>query len=191
MSIAALMTQAAAVAAPPKAHAERAPADREGVTHESVPSSPPRVISAQRRASASSPVTTTSSIATDVARYLPTEAVALYTGVLPFLVPKTTSLSHQDYTSRWVLAIGVGVFAVFYAVGIYKREVQARGGTFKWPPKTTITVIAAYAAWVLVIPGSAFNSWGWYTPAIGAGLGIALSAVIGLFQLWFGSAETP
>jgi hypothetical protein len=143
----------------------------------------------QRRATASTSTTNAGSIAADLSRYLPTEAVTLYTAILPFLVPKSTALSHQDYTSRWVLALGVGVFAVLYAVGLYKREVLARGGHFKWPPKTTITVVVAYAAWVCVIPGSALNSFGWYTPALGAVLGIAASAGIALFQLWFGSPE--
>ena len=173
MSIAALMNEAAAEAT----RAERAPREVS------------RVQAHRRRAADSMSQTNVGSIAGDLSRYLPTEAVALYTGVLPFLVPKSKALSHQDYTSRYWLAIGVGVFAILYAVGLYRREVRARGGEFHWPPKKTVTVVVAYVAWVCVIPGSPLGSLSWYTPAIGAVIGIVASAGIGLFTLWAGSPE--
>src|SRR2546426_12560577 len=68
------------------------------------------------------PKSTPALIAAGLTRYIPTEAVALYTAILPFLVPKGTPLDKQDFTSRWWLAIGVGVAAVLFSIGIYKRQ---------------------------------------------------------------------
>lgn len=133
MSIAALMNQAAAAAAPRTTKVPVAP--EEGAVRPVAVPVASGLARRQRRAAASTSKTNAGSIAADLARYLPTEAVTLYTAILPFLVPKSTALSHQDYTSRWVLAIGVGVFAVLYAVGLYKREVLARRGQFRWPPR--------------------------------------------------------
>src|SRR5687768_9202833 len=72
------------------------------------------------------PKSTPAVIAAELTRYIPTEAVALYTAILPFLIPKGIPLDEQDYTSRWWLALGVGVAAILFSVGIYKREVEAR-----------------------------------------------------------------
>jgi hypothetical protein len=127
--------------------------------------------------------------AADLARFIPTEALALYTAILPFLVPKDTPLSEQDFTSRWVLAIGVGILAVLFAVGVYKKAVEARGQPFRWPPRRTLTVVVAYAAWVCVIPGSPLNDFGWYTPSIGAIIGLVAATLLALVHLWFGKPE--
>jgi protein-S-isoprenylcysteine O-methyltransferase Ste14 len=88
-----------------------------------------------------------------------------------------------------VLAIGVGIFAVLYAIGVYRREITARNERFKVPPKRTLVVAFAYAAWVFVLPGSPFNDFGWYTPTIGAIGGLVAAALIGLGILWFGEPE--
>jgi hypothetical protein len=128
-------------------------------------------------------------VAAELVRYVPTEAVALYTAILPFLVPEDAPLSSQDYTSRWYLAAGVAVAAVLFAVGVYRREVIARGGVFHWPVRRTTTVVAAYAAWVFAIPGSPLNSFTWYSPPLGAIAGLVTGAAISLFHLWFGDPE--
>lgn len=133
---------------------------------------------------------TVETIASDLTRYIPTEALALYTAILPFLVPDDTALDAQDYTSRWWLAIGIGVLAVLFAVGVYKRAVEAERRTFTWPPRRTLTVVLAYTGWVFVIPGSPCNDFGWYTPPLGAIVGLVIIALISLFSLWFGDPES-
>ena len=132
---------------------------------------------------------TLSTITAGLTRYIPTEAVALYTAILPFLVPKETPLDKQDFTSRWWLAIGVGAAAVLFAVGVYKREIEKRRQTFHWPPRRTITVLIAYAGWVFMIPGSPLNTFNWYTPSLGAVAGVVVYFAITLFHLWFGGPE--
>jgi hypothetical protein len=132
---------------------------------------------------------TLSAIAAGLMRYIPTEAVALYTAILPFLVPKETPLDQQDFTSRWWLAVGVGTAAILFAVGVYKREIETRGAIFRWPPRQTITVLIAYVGWVFMIPGSPLNTFDWYTPSLGAVVGIVVSFAITLFHLWFGGPE--
>jgi cytochrome c oxidase assembly factor CtaG len=115
--------------------------------------------------------------------------VALYVAILPFTVPKDVALDEQDFTSRWVLAIGVAFAAVLFGVGVYRRTVVERGETFRWPIRRTATLLLAYAAWVFAIPASPLNSFEWYTGSIGAVVGIVATAVIALVHLWFGPPE--
>jgi Zn-dependent protease len=136
------------------------------------------------------PASQVAAATTELARYIPTEAIGLYTAILPFLVKEGTPLSDQTYMGRWVLAIGVAVIAVLFAVGVYRKEVLKREGTFRWPIKRTSVVLVAFAAWVAVIPGSPFQDFSWYTPAIGGIIGLVAVAALALFNLWFGELES-
>ena len=178
MSIVALMQDAAVAAAPAAVEAPPGVARR-------------RHLILGRRREQPAPASTAAAIASQLTTYIPTEAVAVYTAILPFLTPKSQALARQDYTGRWVLAGGVALFAVLFSVGIYKRELEARGGSFRWPPKRTATVLLAFVGWVFVVPGSPFGDFEWYTPAIGAAIGLALNALISLGTLWFGGPEEP
>jgi hypothetical protein len=107
----------------------------------------------------------------------------------PFVVNDGKLLTEQDFTARWVLTFGVALLAVLFAVGVYRKELKKRDQAFRWPPKRTITVLAAFAAWVMVIPGSPFQDFSWYSPTIGGIVGLVTVAVLGLFSLWFGEVE--
>jgi hypothetical protein len=109
-----------------------------------------------------------SGVLSQLADLIPTEAVALYVAILPFTVPKDVPLEQQDFTSRWILAMGVAIAAVLFGVGVYRRAVIERGETFRWPIRRTATVLLAYAAWVFAILASPVNSFQWYTGSIGA-----------------------
>lgn len=138
---------------------------------------------------AEEPAGGTADVLSRLTLFIPTEAVALYVAILPFTVPKDIPLTKQDFTSRWILAIGVGVVAVLFGVGIYRRAVIERGERFRWPIRRTATLLIAYGAWVFAIPASPFNSFGWYTGALGAAVGIAATTAIALVHLWFGPPE--
>jgi hypothetical protein len=144
-----------------------------------------------RAATPDKPSSSLATVASELTRYIPTEAVATYTAILPFLVSDSSPLSEQNYTGRWILAGAVAVAAVLFAVGVYKSEIEARGKKFRWPPKRTGVVLFAFVGWVFVIPGSPFASFGWYTPSIGAIGGIAANTVLALVTLWFGQPEEP
>lgn len=174
MSIVALMQDAAA---------ERRP--REGGRR----GRPHLGIGEERAAAPEPPASPVAAIATELTRYIPTEAVGLYTAALPFLLG-SDPLGDQSYTGRWILAAVVAVAAVLYGVGIFRAQVQKRGERFRWPPKRTAIIVVAFAAWVVLIPGSPFNEFSWYTPAIGALIGLGATAVLSLFTLWFGGPET-
>jgi hypothetical protein len=144
-----------------------------------------------RRADAPDPpASQVAAAATELSRYVPTEAIGLYTAILPFLVKDGTPLSEQTYTARWVLAGGVALIALLFAVGVYRKEVLKRGGSFRWPVKRSLTVLFAFAAWVAVIPGSPFQDFSWFSPAIGGIIGLVAVAVLALFNLWFGELES-
>lgn len=125
----------------------------------------------------------------ELARYIPTEAIAVYVAILPFTVPKDLPLTYQHFTSRWVLALAVGLAAILFSVGVYRRALLDRGEPFRWPARRTATVVLAYAAWVFAIPASPLNEFGWYTGALGAVVGTATTTVITLVHLWFGPPE--
>ena len=129
-------------------------------------------------------------VATELTRYIPTEAIGVYTAVLPFLVKDGQPLTGQDFTTRWILAAAVALLAVFYAVGVYRKELAKRNQAFHWPPKRTITVLVAFAAWVMVIPGSPFQQFSWYSPALGGAIGFFAVGVLGAISLWFGEVES-
>lgn len=129
-------------------------------------------------------------LATELTRYIPTEAIGVYTAVLPFLVKDGQPLTEQDFTARWILCAAVAVLAVLYAVGIYRKELAKRKQKFHWPPKRTITVLIAFAAWVMVIPGSPFQEFSWFSPALGGAVGFFAVAVLGAISLWFGEVES-
>jgi hypothetical protein len=160
----------------------------EDATRPVAPGRRPRVRRGRRAQPAQK--STPAALGAELARYVPTEAVTLYTAILPFLVSEDEPLTDQDYTSRWVLAIGVGIFALIYAIGVYRREMKGRGKTFKVPPRRTAVVAFAYAAWVFVLPGSPFSDFSWYSPTLGAIGGLVAAALIGLGVLWFGEPET-
>lgn len=143
-----------------------------------------------RAAAPDPPANAIAAIATELTRYIPTEAVGLYAAALPFLVSASAPLDSQDYTSRWILVGAVAFFAVLYAVGVFKNEVEKRGERFRWPPKRTAIVLISFAAWVMVIPGSPCEDFSWYSPSVGALVGLGATAALSLFTLWFGGPET-
>jgi hypothetical protein len=142
-------------------------------------------------ATSDQPASTLGAIASELTRYIPTEAVAIYTAILPFLLPKSVALNHQSYTSRWWLAGAVGFVAVLYGVGVFRQEVRARNKPFHWPIRRTLAIVVAYAGWVSAIPGSPLNAFHRYTPSLGAVLGIGANVAITLGLLWFGGLEDP
>jgi hypothetical protein len=144
-----------------------------------------------RRADAPEPPASPfAAVATELTRYIPTEAIGLYTVILPFMVSEGKPLTEQNFTGRWLLSLGVAILALLFAVGVYRKEVKSRGQEFHWPPKRTITVLVAFVAWVMVIPGSPFQDFSWFSPVIGGIVGFATVAVLGLFSLWFGEVES-
>ena len=120
-------------------------------------------------------------VAITLTRYVPTEALALYTAILPFLVSKTTALSNQNYTGRWIVVGVIAAVAMMYAAGRHRHERGAASEGIQWGVLTRRcgVVLVAYAAWVCVVPGSPFNAFSWYTPATGAAIGILTAGVLG------------
>lgn len=123
-------------------------------------------------------------VASTLAEHIPAEALAVYTSALAFLVPDADSTEPQHYGSRWILAGAVTILVVLYAVGTYRNERRAYGLPLIWPWETTLTVVIAFAAWVCVVPGSPMNSFSWYTPSIGAVIGLLVSAFLGVVVLF-------
>jgi hypothetical protein len=143
----------------------------------------------KRAATPDKPASQLAAMASELSRYVPTEAIALYTAILPFLVSDGKALTDQSYTAQWILASSVAVVAVLFGVGVFKKEVEKRGESFHWPPKRTLTILVAFVGWVMVIPGSPFQDFSWFTPAYGAIAGLAVTTLIALGNLWFGEVE--
>jgi hypothetical protein len=123
---------------------------------------------------------TAASIAEELTRYVPSEAVALYTAVLPFLVSPTEPLNSQEYTVRWIVVGVIAVIAELYAIGLYRRERPVGERLAGWPTALgrCSIVLFALAAWVCLVPGSPFGTFSWYTPARGALVGLLVGGVL-------------
>jgi hypothetical protein len=130
-----------------------------------------------------------SSVAETLARYIPSEALAVYSSVLAFLVADDKPLDEQPSGARWAVAAAVAVLAVLYSVGLHRRAMLAAGKHFAWPVAKTLTVLVAFGAWVCVIPGSPMSTFSWYSPATGAIVGILVNALLGATAL-FGESPT-
>jgi hypothetical protein len=143
----------------------------------------PRLGGEERAVSPEQPALHIAAIATELARYVPSEAIGLYTAALPFL------LGGDEYLGRWILVTVVAVLAVLFGVGVYRAELLRRGEHFRWPPKRTAIILFAFAAWVILIPGSPFAEFSWYTPSRGAVVGLIANACLVAYTLWFGGPE--
>jgi hypothetical protein len=143
----------------------------------------------KRAATPDKPASQLAAAASELTRYVPTEAIALYTAILPFLVSDGKPLADQSYTAQWILAASVVIVAVLFGVGVFKKEVEKRGESFHWPPKRTLTIVVAFLGWVMVVPGSPFQDFSWFTPAYGAIAGLAITTLLALGNLWFGEVE--
>ena len=128
-------------------------------------------------------------VAATLSAYVPTEAIALYTSALAFLIPDDTPAPRQGYADRWILAGVVMILAVLYAVGIARREQKLLGADVAVPWATVLVVIVAFTAWVCVIPGSPFNAFEWYTPSRGAVIGMVTQVAIAVSSLYRGTPD--
>jgi len=128
-----------------------------------------------------------SDVASTLSKYIPSEAVALYVAVLPFLVPKNTALDQQHYGTRWVVAGAIALIAVIYAVGLYRKDRRAKTLTFLWQVAfwKSAAVLIAFTGWVCVVPGSPFNSFSWYSPSLGAVIGLVVGGLLGALAAAF------
>jgi uncharacterized membrane protein YdcZ (DUF606 family) len=109
--------------------------------------------------------------ATDLARYVPTEAIALYIPILAgaFSEPKAPTgkeLHEADFSSRWWFFLGalVGTLALTYLIYAAKKRSEAGG----WKPRKDIPVfemtvaLVAMAAWSVSLPDSPLLDFEWY-----------------------------
>ena len=122
--------------------------------------------------------------------YVPAEAIAAYVLLLPFMDP-----SNSGFTGRWFLALGVAVLAALYAIGYRKlAQIQAKTKTpdasFRFPLIPLLATLCAFAAWVFALPTSPFNSLAFYTPELGAAVGVVVATAIAFIASLTGETLT-
>jgi hypothetical protein len=113
----------------------------------------------------------------NIARLIPSDALAAYTTGLAFLV-------HEKSAYRWLWVAFVGAVAIALAVGVYRNQVLDAGVAFHWPLGLTATVLLAYAAYVFVIPGSPASDFSWYSQTLAGLVGVAANVVIIVIGVW-------
>ncbi|HEX2084991.1 MAG TPA: hypothetical protein VHF89_04860 [Solirubrobacteraceae bacterium] len=135
-------------------------------------------------AAPAAPRSRTADVAAALASRIPAEAIAVYTGVLAFLVKDDEPLNEQGYGKVWALAAVVAVLAVMYGVGVYRQKLKAANKPFKFPVWRAVNILIAFAAWVCVIPGSPLQEFDWYSPDVGAIIAIVTNAFLGALALF-------
>lgn len=105
--------------------------------------------------------------------FVPAEAIAAYVILLPFMDP-----SGEGFTGRWLLALGVAVLSIIYAIGYRKIAAVQAQSTFAIPWIPIFTTVFAFGFWVFAIPDSPFNEFSFYTPELGGATGVVGATLI-------------
>jgi cytochrome bd-type quinol oxidase subunit 2 len=130
--------------------------------------------------------------ATDVARYVPTEAIGLYIAILTgafgaLRLPPNKRLDQLDYSSRWhfyliMLAVTAGLVWLIYAAKTRAHDRRRRDV----PVFEMAVAVIAMAAWAAALPDTPFADFHWYGGWF-AGIALATTtAVLPLIAAAFG-----
>jgi hypothetical protein len=106
----------------------------------------------------------------DLARYIPAEALALYTAVLsgafdPLTPRPGEQPSDLDYSSRWWFFLGACAATAVLVYLIYKAKTSASGyekGRADLPVFEMSLAVVALAAWASALPDTPFADFAWY-----------------------------
>ena len=123
-----------------------------------------------------------SNVAAQLIRYIPAELVAAYATVVGILPVSTgTAVCRSDFAPRWV------AFAVFVALTpltlqalyvVKRRKAGGVGPQIPWVDHAA--ALAAFLAWVLVLPLSPADSWCSWHPQYGVAIGAVVLLLLGL-----------
>lgn len=110
--------------------------------------------------------------ANELARWIPTEAVALYTAILagafgPLSVPAGKALKDLNFSSRWLfyfamLAATAALVWLIYAAKTRETPAKSPGKRRNVPVFEMGMAVAAMAAWAAALPDSPFATFDWY-----------------------------
>jgi hypothetical protein len=109
--------------------------------------------------------------ATELARYIPTEAIGLYLAILGAFAPLVATVGKPidmlDFTSRWrfytiMLAVTAGLVWLIYAAKQAETPAKQRGKRFNIPIFEMAVAVVAMAAWTAALPDSPFEDFHWY-----------------------------
>ncbi len=110
--------------------------------------------------------------ASDVARYIPTEAIAIYIAILvgafgPLKLVAGMKASDLDYSSRWhffFIMLGVTVALVWLIYAAKTRETPAKDPDKRYniPVFEMAIAAVALAAWAAALPDTPFADFHWY-----------------------------
>jgi hypothetical protein len=118
--------------------------------------------------------------ANSVARYVPTEAIAIYVAILagafgPLKVASGADLSTAfDFTSRWLFLAGSLVVTAGLVWLLYIGKARSQGGPYREVPLFEMAVaMVALAAWAFALPDTPladFSFYGDWLPPVVLGL---------------------
>ena len=147
-----------------------------------------RIDRAQQTATSSPPTT-------QVARYIPTEAIGIYIAILALfnpLVPKPGQhLWQLNFTSRWVfLGLSlVGTGALVWLTYLAKARAAGHKGSGRDVPVFEIVIaMAAMAAWALALPDNPLQAFSWWQEGVSPVILTAATFLIPLVAAAIGEA---
>jgi hypothetical protein len=128
----------------------------------------PRPASREARA----PTITPLKGANELARWVPTEAIALYAAILagafgPLSVPAGKALEDLNFSSRWhfyfvMLGVSAALVWLIYAAKIRETPAKSPGKRANVPIFEMAMAVAAMAAWAAALPDTPFATFDWY-----------------------------
>ena len=110
--------------------------------------------------------------ASEIARWIPTEAVALYIAILAgafgaLSVPSGKKLADLDYSSRWwfysvMLVVTAALVWLIYAAKNRETSAKQPGKRANIPVFEMAIAVLVMAAWAAALPDSPFADFSWY-----------------------------
>ncbi len=119
--------------------------------------------------------------AKQVASFIPTEIITLYTAALAITTDNATKVSNGQVVAFASLLIATPIIAwILYATNCraQNKPLPLRPKVWPWQEMTIASV--AFVVWAGMLPATPFKNFSWYTAALGGFVGLVFTVAVGL-----------
>ncbi len=128
-----------------------------------------------------SQASTVADTAKQVAAFVPTEVITLYTAALAITTGNATKVSTGQVTAFWCIVTATPIIAwILYATSCRSQGKPLPFNLRVWPWQEMIIASLAFVVWAGMLPATPFRNFSWYTPALGGFIGLVFTVAVGL-----------